>query len=192
MGIHFPVVGLVLAQMVSGPPDAQARPRPPLGRARLGPSGGIRTDRLSPKELKAWKKIVAIVMAESSKRPPPPPEALCPLGRGRHERSCRLRRDAQRQAPTQLHCGALRDHEGRPGGKGPRGDPHLEPARHRQGLDRRRREAGQRFPALRGAGSEAALRRGARARAGPRRVELRPTPSGHDSRSGCRAKRSSR
>ena len=42
--------------------------------------------------------------------------------------------------PT-VPCGSLRDHEGRPRGKGPRGDPHLEPARHRQGLDRRRREA---------------------------------------------------
>lgn len=64
MGIQLLAMGVALAQIVSGPLGAQARPRSQPGPALLGASGGIRTDRLSPKELRSWKKIVAIVMAE--------------------------------------------------------------------------------------------------------------------------------
>jgi hypothetical protein len=44
-----------------GPPRASQAPPDPAPR---GTSGGLRTDRLSRKHLKAWKKIVETVMAE--------------------------------------------------------------------------------------------------------------------------------
>jgi len=64
MGIHLLAMGVALALVLSDPLVAQERPWPPRGPALLGASGGIRTDRLSRKELKTWEKVVAIVMAE--------------------------------------------------------------------------------------------------------------------------------
>jgi hypothetical protein len=64
MEIQMLAIGVALAHIVSGPIGAQPQPPPPPGSALLGASGGMRTDRLSPKELRTWKKIVAIVMAE--------------------------------------------------------------------------------------------------------------------------------
>jgi hypothetical protein len=56
---------LAMALVVCDPPGAPAQPGPPRGPAPLGASGGIRTERLSRKELTTWNSIVAIVMAES-------------------------------------------------------------------------------------------------------------------------------
>ena len=58
------LLALGVALVLCDPPSAQAQPRPPRRPAQLSASGGIRTDRLSRKELKTWNTIVAIVMAE--------------------------------------------------------------------------------------------------------------------------------
>jgi hypothetical protein len=56
---------LAMALVVCDPPSAQAQPGPQRGPARLSASGGIRTERLSRRELKAWNSVVGIVMATS-------------------------------------------------------------------------------------------------------------------------------
>jgi hypothetical protein len=56
---------LAVALVVCDPPSTQAQPGPQRGPARLSASGGIRTERLSRKELKTWNSIVAIVMAKN-------------------------------------------------------------------------------------------------------------------------------
>jgi hypothetical protein len=55
-----------LTLVLSGLPRTEAQPRAPLDRPNAALSfrvGGLRTDRLSPKQLRVWSKIVAIVMA---------------------------------------------------------------------------------------------------------------------------------
>src|SRR5207249_2692175 len=56
----------LLGVLLANPPRADARPEPATSAdvAQVRFRGGIRTDRLSRKQLKAWSRIVEIVMAE--------------------------------------------------------------------------------------------------------------------------------
>jgi hypothetical protein len=67
--VLVPSMALILADL----PRTEAQAGPIAGpeiRAALGTSGGLRTERLSPKQLKAWKKIVEIMMAEDTNGQP--------------------------------------------------------------------------------------------------------------------------
>jgi hypothetical protein len=62
MRTHLLALGLAL--VLDHPAMADDRPRPEQGPAQLATSPGIRTNRLSRRELNIWRSIVAIVMAE--------------------------------------------------------------------------------------------------------------------------------
>ena len=59
-----------VALIVPSLPRAEARPPAPIANPELTGSGVIRTDRLSRKQLKAWRRIVKIVMAEDRRGRP--------------------------------------------------------------------------------------------------------------------------
>ncbi len=66
MPTHLLALVPSVAFILAGLPRAEAHPQGSearTGQAPVARSGGLRTDRLSPKQLQAWNRIVAIVMA---------------------------------------------------------------------------------------------------------------------------------